>query len=86
MPKLNKHIIDFCIEAYGVLKDDSGTRACYIKFRKNDEKYIDYIMQKECWYHGKWSVYEGAVYAFSIEESMLIEWYNQKTPVKTTSI
>jgi len=74
MSKLSKQMIDFCITAYGCLKEDESERACYIKYRNNDERYIDFIMQKSSYYYGKWAVFEHSAFSMSIEESLLEEW------------
>lgn len=67
-------MIDFCITAYGCLKDDTSDRACYIKYRNNDERYIDFIMQKSSFYFGKWVVFENSSFSMTIDESVLEEW------------
>lgn len=75
MSRLNKQTIEFYISAYSVLKDDESKNACFIKYRNNTEKYIDFIMEKESWYYGKWALFESGTYAMNIEESLLIEWH-----------
>ena len=74
MATLTKRAIDFCSDAYNQLKDDESPNACYIKLRDNGEKYIDYILQKNSWYFGKWALFENSIHVMNIDESLLIEW------------
>lgn len=85
MALLTKHMFSFCTEAYGVLKDDPSEKACYIKYREG-EKYIEYMMKKQCWYYGKWVVFEGASYAMTIEEPLLKLWYEGSLPPTTANV
>lgn len=80
MAKLSKQMIDFCIDAYRCLKDETNERVCFIKYRQNDERYIDFVMQKDSYYFGKWVLFENSSYAMNVDESVLRQWLDERQP------
>lgn len=74
MATITKELIQFCAEAYSALKDDESKKACHIKYRKDDEKHISYVMQKQSWYFGDWALFKGDTYVGNIDEQLLQEW------------
>lgn len=88
MAILTKKIIDFCIDAYRCLKDETSEKASFIKYRDNEEKYIDFIMQKKSYYFGAWALFETSVYVMSIDETLLKQWYDdyEKSRIAKTQV
>lgn len=82
MATLTKNMLDFCITAYRCLKDEEGERPCFIKYRENNSHYIDFVMQKNSWNFGKWTLFEGSIYVMNIDESVLQEWSDNELKSK----
>ena len=76
--KLTKEVIEFCAEAYEILKDETSERACHIKLGKDAPQYIKYMMQKKSWYYGEWALFEHNIFSCTVCEDLLIELSTKK--------
>jgi len=59
-------------EGYRYLKDNPDKNV-YIKFRDDDEKYIDFIVLKDNWYYGDWVYFDGNAYMFNFDPNLFEE-------------
>jgi hypothetical protein len=77
MSTISKEMLDFAAEAYRILKDDPSDRAVYIRYRRDTERYIEFLMEKQSWYFGKWALFEGSNFVARIGEDLLEESYKK---------
>lgn len=52
--------------------------AVYIVYRSGDEKYIDFIMKKRCWYYGSYPCFSGSIFTCSFEVRFLEDLLKEK--------
>lgn len=71
MGRIDKNMLDFVVSSYKQLKNDTNEKSTVIKRRYNDERYIDFIMQKHDFYYGSYVLYESSVYVCSFTEESL---------------
>lgn len=79
MSQIDKKALNFWAEAFGQLKDSEDKNACYIRYQNKDEKYIEFIMKKSCYYYGAWAFFIMGAYVCTVEEELLKELYESET-------
>lgn len=82
MSRIDKRLFSSAIEGYQYLKERDDD-AVFIKYRHDDQHYIDFIMQKKSWYYGEYACFDGSVFAFTVSALFLDDYLAKTEEAKT---
>lgn len=78
MSCLNQKMVNFCRDAYVILKNDTSELACWVTYDKHNSRNIEFMMQKSSYHFGRWALFDGGVYVTNIDEELLKSWTEAK--------